>query len=84
MVHAMSTQHQLLKEIKAFLKRTGMKASTFGEYAVGNSRLVAKLEEGGTISIKTLDEVRAYMAKPVKPKERKRKSRPLGRVVCTA
>ena len=81
----MSTKRQLLREIKAFLKLTGLPASSFGLYAVGNSRLVSKLEAGGTISIDVADRVRAYIAaeaaaaaKKAKAKEKK-KPRPLGR-----
>ncbi len=57
----MQTKAKLLREIKAFLRLSKMEASTFGRLSVNNSRLVAKLERGGTVSIDVLDRVRTYM-----------------------
>lgn len=74
----MSTKQDLLRDIKEFLKETGMSASTFGMYAVANSHLVARLEKGGGVSTDVADRVHAYMATEKKRRGGK-KGRPLGR-----
>ena len=78
----MQSKAKLLKEIHAFLARTKMNPATFGHKAAGNSRLVKKLEDGGTVSIDTADVIRAYMA-AYEP-EAKKKPRPLGRAALLA
>ena len=74
----MQTKKKLLQDIKAFLAVTEMQASTFGRLAANNSRLVAKLEKGGTISIDIFDRVNAYMrVELAKRGEESNTSRPL-------
>lgn len=53
--------YDLLNEINAFLFRTKMGPAYFGKVACGNSRLVKRLENGGTVTVKTLVRVRDFM-----------------------
>jgi hypothetical protein len=52
----------LLREIRAFLKKTGMGKSYFGKAAARNSELVARLEEGKTVTLRTAVKVRKFIA----------------------
>ena len=74
----MQSKKKLLREIKTFLKDTGMAKSTFGQMAVKNHRLVKKLEDGGTISIDVFDQVRDYMS--AERRRRRKKLRPIERI----
>ena len=58
----MSTHDDLLAKIEAFLKRTDMKASTFGRRAVDDGKLVPYLREGRSITIRRMDQILAFMA----------------------
>lgn len=55
-------EKDLLKEIRAFLRSTRMGKSYFGKLAVGNSELVVRLEEGKTVTLRTAEKVRTFMA----------------------
>lgn len=57
----MSSTEKLLKEIEAFLIRTGMKASDFGHQAVGDVAFVYRLRSGKDTRLKTADRVRRFM-----------------------
>src|SRR5262245_32713634 len=52
----------LLAEIEAFLLRTGASPTKFGLAAVNDGHLVANLRKGHSVTLKTADKVRAYMA----------------------
>lgn len=52
----------LLREIRKFLKETGMGRSYFGKVAAGNSELVTRLEEGKTVTLRTADKARNFIA----------------------
>ena len=52
----------LLAEIEAFLTRTGATPTKFGLAAVNDGHLVANLRKGHSVTLKTADKVRAYMA----------------------
>jgi phosphopantothenoylcysteine decarboxylase/phosphopantothenate--cysteine ligase len=52
----------LLAEIEAFLAGTGASATKLGLAAVNDGHLVAKLRKGHSVTLKTADKVRAYMA----------------------
>lgn len=58
----MKNAHPLLHEIEAFLGETQMSASYFGKRAVGNSELVARLRDGGDVTLRTAERVRLFMA----------------------
>ena len=57
-----ATRKGLLAEIEAFLARSGLTATKFGVAAVNDGHLVANLRKGNSVTLKTVDRVRAYMA----------------------
>jgi phosphopantothenoylcysteine decarboxylase/phosphopantothenate--cysteine ligase len=58
---------ELLSEIEAFLAATGMAATALGREAVNDSHLVARLRKGNSVTLKTADKVRAYLARQRQP-----------------
>jgi hypothetical protein len=52
----------LLSEIKDFLARTGMGPSYFGDVACGNTELVRRLENGGSVTLRTAEKIRSFIA----------------------
>ena len=75
----MLSTEQLLKRIERFLSRTGMKATTFGREAMGDTAFVSRLRMGtrearsATVK-KALDYMEAYECQP-KPKTKPRPKR---------
>lgn len=57
------TAKELLAEIEAFLAQSGLTPTKFGVAAVNDGHLVAKLRKGGSVTLKTADKVRAYLAR---------------------
>jgi phosphopantothenoylcysteine decarboxylase/phosphopantothenate--cysteine ligase len=53
---------ELLSEIEAFLAETGMSATKLGLTAINDSHLVKRLRKGTSVTLKTADRVRSYMA----------------------
>lgn len=51
----------LIREIEAWCRRTGIAESTFGRQAVNDGKLVNRLREGKSVTLRTLNRVRAYM-----------------------
>jgi len=64
----------LLAEIEAFLDETGMAATTFGEKAIRDWQLVRRLREGGDVTTRKAEIIRAFIASPaarkIVPRER--------------
>jgi len=58
-----TTVAMLLAEIEMFLGRSGMSATKFGVAAVNDGHLVANLRKGTSVTLKTADRVRAYLAR---------------------
>ena len=56
--------HPLLPEIEAFLAETGIAETTFGQRAYGDWRLLERLREGGDVTTRTAEKIRAFMASP--------------------
>jgi phosphopantothenoylcysteine decarboxylase/phosphopantothenate--cysteine ligase len=56
------TGRELLGEIEGFLAQFGITPSKFGVTAVNDGHLVAKLRRGSSVTLKTADRVRAYIA----------------------
>jgi hypothetical protein len=71
----MSSAEALLGEIDAFLQRTGMTQTQFGEESMNNRSFVRQLRNGGGVTLRTLDKVRAYMAEWGEKKSRRQKRR---------
>lgn len=57
----MSTQESLLKEIASFCERHGMAETAFGLAAVRDGHMVRRLRESGSMTVKRLDQVLAFM-----------------------
>jgi phosphopantothenoylcysteine decarboxylase/phosphopantothenate--cysteine ligase len=57
-----SADQGLLAEIEAFLADCGLTATKFGVAAVNDGHLVANLRRGSSVTLKTADKVRAYIA----------------------
>jgi phosphopantothenoylcysteine decarboxylase/phosphopantothenate--cysteine ligase len=57
----------LLAEIEAFLARTGITPTKLGVVAVKDGHLVANLRKGHSVTLKTADKVRAYIARQAAP-----------------
>jgi phosphopantothenoylcysteine decarboxylase / phosphopantothenate---cysteine ligase len=58
-----SASKSLLAEIEGFLAGCGQTATKFGIAAVNDGHLVANLRKGSSVTLKTADKVRAYMAR---------------------
>lgn len=58
----MTSHDQLLDEIEAFLKATGMNAIAFGRRSVNNGKLVARMRAGSSVTLHTADAIRAFIA----------------------
>lgn len=59
----MSTISSLLAEIEAFLAETGMKKTVFGRLALNDGAFVKRLQDGGGVTLATVDRVRDFIAK---------------------
>ncbi len=53
---------ELLREIGAYCRDAGLAETTFGRLAVNDGKLVARLRDGGRITGRTLQRVRAYIS----------------------
>jgi hypothetical protein len=58
----MDETQQLIREIEAFLRSTGMAESTFGRKAVNNGKLMARLRAGSSVTLDTASQIRRFMA----------------------
>jgi hypothetical protein len=54
---------QLLDEISAFCRASGMAESTFGRRAVNDGKFVARLRFGGRVTTQTAERVRSFIAR---------------------
>lgn len=66
----MSTRTQIITEIEAFLKETGMTPTSFGQEATKDRALMITLRKGRDPKASTVDKIREYIAK-----ERTRRAR---------
>ena len=53
---------ELLHEVGAYCSRAGLAESTFGRLAVNDGKLIARLRDGGRVTRRTFDRVRAYIS----------------------
>lgn len=60
------TDREFLKKIEAFLKETGMAASTFGTDARGDPNFVFNLRKGSEVTLRVVNEVVAFMEKELR------------------
>lgn len=59
----MSTMASLLREIEDFLAETQMKKTAFGLKALNDGTFVSRLQDGANVTVKTVDRVRAFIAR---------------------
>lgn len=52
----------LLADIRSFIELTGMGKSYFGRLACNNSELVSRLERGGSVTLRTAEQIRRFIA----------------------
>lgn len=57
----MSETNSLLKEIRVFCRRLGMKPSTFGVRAVNDGKLYQRLSDGSDVRTATAAKIRKFM-----------------------
>ncbi len=75
----MSDTKTLLNEIEKFLRRSSMRASTFGHKTAKDGKLVARLRKGGTVTLETANVITSFMREQIALLEEeaaKRKQRP--------
>jgi hypothetical protein len=77
----MGTKDELLRDIKAFLKKNRMAKTTFGKLSVENPHIIDRLERGGRIYTCTADAMRAFMDAYTK-REATKQGRPLGHIAA--
>ena len=73
MMLGMDTREQLLKDIWAFLEKTGMSPTGLGKEALNDGGFMHRLQNGTDIRLGTVDRVRKFMADwkpPARPKRR--------------
>lgn len=58
----MSTLQSLLAEIESFCRDRSMSEAAFSAAVAKDGKFVNRIREGGQITVRKLDEVRAYMA----------------------
>jgi hypothetical protein len=58
----MSSADALLGEIDAFLQRTGITQTQFGQKCMNNGSFIRQLRNGSGVTLRTLDKVRSFMA----------------------
>ncbi len=58
----MSSDAQLLEEVETFLAATGMNASAFGHAVANEGKLVKRMRDGSSVTLRKADEIRAFMA----------------------
>lgn len=56
-----STREKIIRDVDAFCKEYGVKASSLMRAAVGDSRRYDKLKEGGGLHIDSMDDLYGYM-----------------------
>ena len=82
---AASSSKTLLHEIVAYLARTGMSQTRFGEEVMNNRSFVSQLRGGGGVTARTLDKVRGFMTRyPNGKMSKRRKGSKRGAEACTA
>jgi len=82
MVVAMNTSADFLHEIRAAASLMGIAPSTLCQRAVSNGKLVRRLEAGSTVTMSTVNRIRAYVSVNA-PEVRRRRSTKAAALVNT-
>ena len=65
---------RLLADIEAFIQRSDMSATAFGEAAMRDRHLIRRLRAGGSVTLDTADAIRRFMAEYKRPLARRRRA----------
>ena len=57
----MTIETDLLREIRDFVRKTGMAETTFGRLCANDGKLVARLSAGSGVTTRTVEKIRAYL-----------------------
>lgn len=68
-----STREQLLDEIDAFLSRSGMNVSDFGQAVMGDRSFVQRLRRGRKVQADSVDKIRLWLSLHGAPRPRPRR-----------
>src|SRR3970040_2274741 len=60
-MNSMNDMKSILNEIEAFCRKQDLAETTFGKQAVNDGKFVARLRAGKSVTLRTLERVRAYM-----------------------
>jgi hypothetical protein len=63
----MSDRDTLLREIDAFRESIGMTETRFGRAALNDGHFLRRLREGGNITLRTVERVRAFIQRQSQP-----------------
>lgn len=74
----MTAREQLLSEIEAFLKSSGMTPTQFSIEATGDRAFMTRMRQGKGLNLSTAQAVRDFMGgyKPKRPKQRRGSCQP--------
>ena len=61
-MNSMNDVKSILNEIESFCRKHDLAETTFGKQAVNDGKFVARLRAGKSVTLRTLERVRAYMA----------------------
>jgi len=66
----MTDRDTLLSEIDTYRQRKGMAETSFGRLALNDGHFLRRLREGGNVTLRTVERVRAFMrAEPAAPQQ---------------
>lgn len=67
-----SLREQVLSEIEAFLRKTGMSKTRFGLESVNNDKIIDQMRAGTNPRADTIDDMRLYMAEKLEAQKKAR------------
>lgn len=70
------SQDILLREVEAFLVKSGMPATSFGEQLMNDRHLVRRLRAGSEVRLRTADKIREFIANYNQKKAKRREMQP--------
>lgn len=68
----MTKTHDLIRRIESYCEREGIAPGTFGRLAVNDGKLIRRLRQGKSITLRTLDRIEAKLSEKRSKTRRKR------------
>lgn len=62
-IQVLTWTERLMRDVRAFQAKTGMKFTTIGAKSIQNPRMWNRMETGGTITLAKADQLYKWMAK---------------------